>query len=272
MRQPRFLVFRFFAGGFGFAGGIVNARFSAASRIVSVSRSLRSSGFLGEVAMSDPNEAELEQFAEAVGLAIIQWQDIESRSAHLFSHLLRARSLGAIATVYYIKNFSTRIEMMNIAARFWFMQFDDKSLQKDWKALTERLSQASALRNRIAHFEVDEEMTPSSWKFTLIPPRLDWSQLDPEQGERWLQRQRARSLAYSQIENAWRDFRKLGDDIDLFARRVIEMNAHQEGRKSPLSKLPHAQELDSGHLAITGYRKRPAKRRTAKKPKKQPSA
>lgn len=218
--------------------------------------------------MTDPNESGPEQFAEAVGLAIIQWQDIESHSAHLFSHLLQARGLGAIASVYYIKNFSTRIELMNIAARFWLMTLDDKSLQRSWKALSERLARASALRNRIAHFEVDEEITPTSWKFTLTPHKHDWSQLEPEHRDRWLHRQQARSLTYSQIKNACCDFRKLANDIALFAKGVIETNARREGRESSPSALPHAQELDSSHLGTTEYHKRPAKRPAAKKPKK----
>jgi len=220
--------------------------------------------------MVDPDECEPGEFAEAVGRAVISWQNVESSSAHLFSHLLVARSLGAWGVFYHVKNQSTRIEFLNIAARFLFHSADEKELHEKWKLLSPRLAAASALRNRMAHFEIDETMTPTGWKFTLSPPRLDWSQLDPAQPERWSQRQRQRVLRYSQIKDAWRDFEKLGDDLNDFANEVCSWNLKRvQSGASELSKLPHAHEVDAGQIVLGGHhRPRPRKRKaSAIKPK-----
>ena len=131
--------------------------------------------------MVDPDESTEEEFFEAIGSAIIAWQHVESRCAYLFAYLLWAYGFGPIAIFYHIKNFSTRIEIMNIAARFTFEHRPNARLKTRWVTLSERLTKASALRNRLAHFEMDESMTPNGWKFSLQPPSSDWSQLNPDQ-------------------------------------------------------------------------------------------
>ena len=104
--------------------------------------------------MIDPDECEPEEFAEAVGRAIVSWQHVERSSAHLFSHLLMARGFGAWGVFYHVKNQSTRIELLNIAARFLFHFANEKQMHEKWNALSARLAEASALRNSLAHSQM----------------------------------------------------------------------------------------------------------------------
>lgn len=221
-------------------------------------------GFLEGLAMIDPNESSSEDFAEAVGEAIIAWQRVEVQCAFLFAHLIWAYGGGAVAVFYYIKNFSTRIEMMNIAARLMFYTRPNKRLNKKWLTLSDRLSKASSLRNRIAHSEIDETMTPTGWKFTMKSPSLDWSQLDPHNPDKWNQRRLSREVTYSQIDAASRDFYKLADDLSKFAVQIIKWRDPKiELPPEPTFSPSPASSLDL--LAPIKRRKPPPEKKT--KPK-----
>jgi hypothetical protein len=209
--------------------------------------------FLGGFAMVDPDESSPEEFAETVGTAILLWQSVEAQAAHLFAHLLASRSAGAMSVFYHIKNFSTRLEMMNIGARFLFYGRGRKRLAKQWAALASRLYEASSLRNRIAHFEIDESITATGWKFTLGPPAFDWSQLTPDDPQRWKNRQSRRVVTFSQIEKGCEEFRRLAADLSALAQRVIDLNGSKVPAQLGVKALPHAQVLGSGRLVLRGH-------------------
>lgn len=192
--------------------------------------------------MVDPDECSPEEFAEAIGHAIISWQDVEAQSAGLFSHLLGAKGIGASAVFYHIKNNSTRIEMMNIAARFRFHFPHRQKMLAEWKALSQRLLEASSLRNKIAHFEIDEEMTETGWKFTLTPSVFDWSQLDPQNIQKWKQRQQARIVTYTKIKSAEASFARLAKDLSTFSERVVAILLDPELDRDDGPMPPNAQE------------------------------
>lgn len=67
--------------------------------------------------MAGPEECTSEEFSAAVGDTVIAWQKVEASSAHFFAHLLASRSsFGAIGCFYHVNNFSTRLDLMGIAA------------------------------------------------------------------------------------------------------------------------------------------------------------
>lgn len=215
--------------------------------------------------MSDPDESSPEEFAEAIGRAIIAWHAVEALAANLFSSLLLSPGMGGVAVFYHIKNFKTRLEMMNIAARFLFLGSKNKKLLAKWRTLSRQILTSITLRNRIAHSELSEATTETSWKFWLGPPILDWSQLDPDKMDRWAQRQSARVLTYSDIKDAWIDFEKLAGEISTFKREVDSLRETLSERLSEPLMIPNARVLGSGHLVLTAHeplhprRKKPTK-------------
>ena len=204
--------------------------------------------------MTVPEESSSEEFAEAIGRAVMAWQPVETQCAYTFLQLMVSKSAGAMSVFYYIKNFSTRLETMNIAARFLFYGHGRKRLANEWGRLSQRLQAGSNLRNRIAHYAINESITAIGWKFTLGPPEFDWSQLDPRDPYRWGKRQSQRVLTYSQIRSAEKEFSNLTSALERFSMRVTRLNGKQEPPPIGAKELPHARELDSGHLALVAHR------------------
>ncbi|MCF3628189.1 hypothetical protein RJ527_08940 [Thalassospiraceae bacterium LMO-SO8] len=178
--------------------------------------------------MSDPNESTEEEFYEAIGGAIIIWQNVERECGHLFAHFLVSHNgLGASGVFYHIKNHSTRLQLLDIAARFLFATHDRDDMRDEWKLLSDRIRDASGLRNRIAHFTVDEELTATGWKFWLKPQPWDLSQYDPLNADKSLAKMKSKPLTYSQINAATDQFRELATDLAVFAGHVFALIAPQ---------------------------------------------
>jgi len=178
--------------------------------------------------MSDPDESTDDEFFSAIGVAITLWQNVEADCAFLFESLLATKNGGAASAIFYhIKNQSTRLELLNIAARFFLTMPEQENMRNEWAALSDRIKEAFSIRNRIAHFVVDETMTPTAWKFELKPQLLDFGQYDMQNVMKSLARRKSKSLRYSQIVAAADQFRTLAVDLNRFARRVFAL-AHPE--------------------------------------------
>ena len=176
----------------------------------------------------DPEESEPQNFAAAIGWAIVTWQQVEMQQANLFAHLLASRAgLAASAVFYTVKNHSTRLELMKVAAKWLFMMKGPrkrKVLEGEWGSLLARMKEASNLRNRIAHFELDEEMTATGWRLKLRRSRSDFSHIDPNNRERAMAREASRVLKYSHIKDAATEFAELASDLGRFAQAVFRSN------------------------------------------------
>src|SRR5512140_3323362 len=86
---------------------------------------------------NDPNVSTEERFAEDVGRAVIAFQHVETASSALFCELLKSSNpMGARAVFYRLNNFATRIDLMDLSARWLFKIYgDDGALLKRWEAI-----------------------------------------------------------------------------------------------------------------------------------------
>jgi hypothetical protein len=128
----------------------------------------------GRARTARPTEA---KFFEAVGRAVVGWQQVELSACGLFAVLLRAgNELGARAAFGRVGNFAMRIELLDVGAKFFFvMSKGVGDLPKRWEGLRGRLFSASDLRNRLAHSELWED----GGGLKLTPQLLDLSRVDP---------------------------------------------------------------------------------------------
>lgn len=178
----------------------------------------------------DPNESTGSEFAEAVGRAVIAFTRVETTAANLFSALLKsANPLGAAAVLWRVGNFSMRVELMDVAAKWLFGTFQiTGELPARWEALRTRMYAASDLRNRLAHSEVYEDMTEDAFKYTLRQPLLDFSRLDPAKLEKTGKAKVARSVDYVTAKGAVGLFEKLSEDLGDLVRDVARAKAPAE--------------------------------------------
>ncbi len=114
------------------------------------------------------------EFAQAVGRAVIGWQDIELRSAHLYVWLLDARNAqGALSSFHAVHSFNVRAMMLKTAARHLFQSPEFADLSDEFDALMDELGQCSRLRNRLTHSEVAEQLTEGGWSYSLKAPSIE---------------------------------------------------------------------------------------------------
>lgn len=171
--------------------------------------------------MSNPDESTEGEFFEAIGVAVVIWQDVEGECARLFHHLLVSNNgPAAYATFYHIKNQSTRLELLNIGAKFLFILPEQSEFRNEWARLAGRIKEAFGLRNKIAHSMIDETMTPTAWKFELKPQSSDFGHWDPQNTKKSIARLRSKSVSYSEIVSASGQFRELARDLREFSGRV----------------------------------------------------
>lgn len=175
------------------------------------------------------NCSSAEEFAEAVGRAIIAFQSVESRAANLFAWLLGA-GVGASAVFYHIGNFTTRIQMMDIAARWMLIGDERLGMMEDWKKLRTRLYEVNDLRNRIAHSEIRESYSfeEEEFAFTLHQPFMDWSRLDPLDPEKWAKAQKARDVDFVAVKGAEATFEALERDLEELQNRLSKDHVRVE--------------------------------------------
>lgn len=151
------------------------------------------------------------QFFEALGRAVVAWQGVEVSSSALFAVLLQAgNEAGARALLDRVGNFSMRVELMDIAAKYLLAFSDDVGdLPKRWEAIRGRLYSSSDLRNRLAHSELGED----SAGLKLRPSLFDLSRVDPNDLKKSATAKRAREVDYATVKGAELQFEKLCDEL-----------------------------------------------------------
>jgi hypothetical protein len=150
------------------------------------------------------------QFFEAVGRVIVGFQDLEGEMSSLFVALMAARNdIGARAAFYHLQNNATRIQLMDIAAR-WLELVDRRGrLRKRWEGVRDRLREASDLRNRVAHSNY-YDFGP---KRALTKPLMDLSRLEPGKLISHSSKALERQVTYSILRDAIKVWGRLGADV-----------------------------------------------------------
>lgn len=155
-----------------------------------------------------------DEFVAAIGRTIVAYQHLEVTTSALFANLLGARNeVGARGAFYQIVNYSTRIQMMDVAARFLHLAEPEGKLHKRWEAISSRLWAASNLRNRIAHGELGEVSNEYGSTFILRQPIMDFSRLDPKDIEKSAKRNATRLVDYNELQRAEHDWDALCSDV-----------------------------------------------------------
>jgi len=114
------------------------------------------------------------EFAEAVGRAVLAWQDVELRCAHLYVWLLDARNAqGALTSFHAVHALNVRAMMLKSAAHHMFQSPDFEDLAEEFANLMDQLGECSRFRNRLTHSEVSEELTDAGWAYALKASALD---------------------------------------------------------------------------------------------------
>jgi hypothetical protein len=188
----------------------------------------------------NPDGRDEEEFYAAIGAAVMNWQAVESEMAYVFGHLLASRAgIAATGVFYHIKNNKTRLEILDIAARLGlgFGSPKAKSLLAEWRTLSTRLTSATALRNKIAHSQVEEELTQGGWKFGLRAPTDDYSRFDPDNPRRSRARAKSYAINFQKIGEGAPQFMQLSHDLNAFATKLFAFY-------HPRAKLPTPAEKD----------------------------
>lgn len=177
---------------------------------------------------------ELEAMTYEVGAALSIWMAVEAQLNQTFHIALTARPSyqpGAVnqstaAAIFRSAiNTSARHLMVDAAMRDAFARCPDEHLEKQWKSLLRRLSDASKNRNRLAHRNVvmvtagPVERTRKSDLFVRLVDPLDFSPDPTKQVERDL----TEGCTMNDLKNMQTSFRKLAQDVfshgqDLIAR------------------------------------------------------
>jgi hypothetical protein len=171
-----------------------------------------------------PTEAE---FFEAVGRAVVGWQQVELSACVLFAVLLRAGNEGGARAAFdRVGNFAMRIELLDVAAKFFFATSKGVGdLPKRWEGLRGRLFSASDLRNRLAHSELWEDGAG----LKLTPQLFDLSRVDPANLMKSVRSKKAREVDYETAKNAEQLFEVLSYDLAGFRQTAAKLEAGWEG-------------------------------------------
>jgi hypothetical protein len=154
-----------------------------------------------EAASVSPSE-----IAEAIGRAMLTWQDNEAVAAELFVKLLDAGHREAARAAFFAVNgFASRLGMLKRAARSVCAtraEIDEDLLL----ALLERLAAANQLRNRLSHSVLRETFAEGRYQYHLEVPELAWGRRAAHE----------RRLEVATVISAASDFQRLSDDVRAF--------------------------------------------------------
>lgn len=194
---------------------------------------------LGRTKKAKPTEAE---FFEAVGRAVVAWQQVEVSACVLFVVLLRAGNEGGARAAFdRVGNFAMRIELLDVAAKYLFaMSKGVGELPKRWEALRGRLFGASDLRNRLAHSELGEDGAG----LKLRPQLLDLSRVDPTDLMKAAKAKKAREVDYETVKKAEHLFEALIYDLLAFRQDASKLEPGWEGLRG--------EGLEGGAAAVGG--------------------
>lgn len=176
----------------------------------------------------DPNESPFNEFAAAIGLAFMAWQGVEMTMNRLFVRLLMARMIDGAEAVLSSVNVSTRRQMLDIAARYFFYYRKNPELQKQWSDLSKRLEKMAEKRNRLAHYEIHDakyvhprnKSAEISGGFLLSPPHHIRDKFEPGNIEKWRQHFKSKTLTYQKVKMLFDEFNELSGDLDTFMQQL----------------------------------------------------
>lgn len=163
-----------------------------------------------------------DEFAQGIGRAVLAWQDVEMRCAHLYVWLLDARNAqGALTSFHAVHSLNVRIMMLKTSARHLFQSPEFEDLSDEFDALIDSLGEASRLRNRLTHSEVAEEMTEAGWAYTLKAPAIETAAAGfVRAGSKG--RPKSAPLDFPTIKAAESQFRTLAEGLHAFEEQVRE--------------------------------------------------
>ena len=152
------------------------------------------------------------EFAEAIGRALIAWQDIEAASAKLFACLVAAQnSDAAVAAFYSVNGMGQRLSMMKSALRFLGSVPELDERLDDITDVLDRIGAELKLRNRLSHSAVKETFTGSGYSFALEMPEAAWGG-----------KAKDRRLEFPAIQAAEGQFKQLAGGIGALAADLAE--------------------------------------------------
>jgi hypothetical protein len=167
-----------------------------------------------------PAQSTPAEFAEAIGRAVLAWQDVELRCAHLYVWLLDARNAqGAISSISTVHSMTMKSMMMKVAAKHLFHSPEFEDLAAEFDELMSTMADCSRFRNRLSHSEVAEELTETGWAYKLQTPAIDAAAALLKGGGK---RVKAPPLDYPAIRAAEGQFRAIAEGLLGFEEQLRE--------------------------------------------------
>ena len=161
------------------------------------------------------------EFAEAIGRAVLAWQDVELRCAHLYVWLLDARNAqGALTSFHAVHALAVRAMMLKTAAHHMFQSPDFEDLKEEFDVIMDRLGECSRFRNRLSHSEVAQETTDTGWVYSLKTPAIESAAAGYVRSGGG--RAKALPLDFPAIKAAEGQFRALAESLHGFEEQLRE--------------------------------------------------
>lgn len=112
-------------------------------------------------------------FYSELGVAFTNWASVESALFWLFLGCLSKKEpIESSITFFSIENFRSKLQVTDELVKYKLKKTKRYKLLKDWSKLVERLHKASAVRNKLAHYQVRVNLATVEerrGKYTLGP-------------------------------------------------------------------------------------------------------
>jgi hypothetical protein len=192
-----------------------------------------------ETSTEESRKAEFRKLCEAIGFAMMTWQDIEAAHFRLFLKMLGAPKKEVCSAIYYsVESFDARHKMVGRMAHY-FMQADSYAPHRAvWSGvdggLSKKVKDANENRNKLAHYGMDfdvigqTERPDGSRVVELSNPRLQ--PYYENQVSRLLGRTPDRpehNLSAKEISGYASLFQRVGAEIDDFQKSLTLPPPHQ---------------------------------------------
>jgi hypothetical protein len=177
---------------------------------------------------SEGNDSEFLDLCRHIGLALVVWQEVEEAHFGLFVKMLGSDYNEVSAVVYFsVESFEARRKMVGNMAHYFLTAKADKTIWNDDKGgLQKELKDANENRNKLAHYNVEEDLLNVDEEDGVVtvdlgPPRLrphKWNLvsrlrgLTPDKPEH--------NLSVAEVAGYVREFRKLARRIRDFSSNL----------------------------------------------------
>lgn len=150
-------------------------------------------------------DTERTEFYAAIGLAITQWEFVETVLCEIFSRMLvSTNGFAANAAYYSIINANARRTMIDAAAE---KHLPHKSpIARDWAKLSDKVRKLSGRRNAFAHFSVVVGDFGKGRHFRLQPTVHNSNEFGNEQAPYFVNDINASAIAFSELAEALEAF------------------------------------------------------------------